>query len=201
MTDLCHIADAKLECSALPLKPDVMRWQVQSRLAVTVCSVRVASSEDVVLSAVSDTTTSQTCLRKACHDPVTPVTRQSRQLTRGQVRSPLCRLSSSCQRLPLPPVWHRTGETQRTKWLKREEGCGGDKEEEDAYKKGNIWWWERKHEEEFKKTEGKLQEQAVNCRENRDELWIILLLSCLTAVSKEGMLPVQMSSLTCGMKY
>ncbi len=39
---------------------------------IILCSVNVASSEGAVLSPVSDTTASKTCLRKACHDPPHP---------------------------------------------------------------------------------------------------------------------------------
>lgn len=85
-------------------------------------------TEDAIISTMSDKTTSKTCLLKACHDPVTRVTQQRRQLTRGQASSPLCGRSNSCQRLPPP---HNTEQVKcserkekRTKGMKREEGAG-----------------------------------------------------------------------------
>lgn len=129
MTDLCHITDAKLEHSAVLLLYNVMLWQAQSRLAVTVCSLKVASTEGAVLSTVSDTTTSKTCLRKACHDLVTPVTWQSRQLTRGQARPPqmLQQLSETPTSSSLL-TGHRTNEMQREK----RKGQGGVKRKEEG---------------------------------------------------------------------
>lgn len=110
-------------------KNNVTRWQVQNRLAVIVyVVVEMVFTEDAVISTMSDTTTSKTCLLKACHDPVTPVTQQSRQLTRGQASSPLCRRSNSCQRLPPPrnteQVRRSERKEKRTKGLKREEVAG-----------------------------------------------------------------------------
>lgn len=94
-------------------------WQVQSRQPVTVCRVQVAPIEDAVLSTLSDTTTSKTCLCKASGDPVTSVPQQSRQLMSGQVRSPLCRRSSSCQRLQPLPVF--LPDTEQTRHRERKE--------------------------------------------------------------------------------
>lgn len=78
MIDSSHIVDAKLDSSESLLK---RKCDAVTGAENAVHGVKVASTVDAALSTVSDTTTSKTCLCKACRDPVNPATQQSRQLT------------------------------------------------------------------------------------------------------------------------
>lgn len=111
------------------------------------CSVKVASTEDAVLSALSDTTTSKTCPCKACHDPVTQVTQHSRQLTRGRAGAPLCKHSSSCQRLPSP------AEVAFFSLDKEQVKCSKKKEKDKGAKKERARWDDKKEDRKFTKGE------------------------------------------------
>lgn len=99
---------------------------------LTVCSLKADLTEDAVVDVLlSDTATSNTSFHNECRDLVTPVTRQSRQLTSGQEKksTPLSNKSSiSCQKLTpqtispdTKPVRCREDE-ESTRGLKRKVG-------------------------------------------------------------------------------
>lgn len=78
---------------------------------------------------LSDTTTSNTSLSDACHDPVTSATQYSRQLMRQQAKSPLCQLCSSCHMLTLSVfAWHKIGKKSWVEKDIKQEGGGSKKE-------------------------------------------------------------------------
>lgn len=122
---------------------------------LTVCSLKADLTEDAVVDVLlSDTATSNTSFRNECRDLVTPVTRQSRQLTSGQGEksTPLPNKPSiSCQKLTpqtispdTKPVRCREDE-ESTRGLKGKETDGGRERwgclkniQED--KKGNCKW-------------------------------------------------------------
>lgn len=123
-TDLCHIANAKLGCSAKLLKSNVMMpWQVQSGLAVTVCSVKVAFSEDAVFSTVSGTTTSKTCSARQVMTP-SPWSHAGADSWQGGRRE---LHSSCCQRLPPPLLCSPDTEQVKYRQWEKRKGQGSQK--------------------------------------------------------------------------